>query len=143
MMTQEMLVKLKKSLIKHEGCSNFPYFDEIGKITIGIGFNLTDRGVTDEWIAENYTKDVDYFYNILVNIFDWFKDLNEDRKIILVDMCFMGFKHFLSFKKMIDALSKGDYKTASYEMLDSKWAKQDENKAGELAQGMLTGIYNI
>ena len=36
------------------------------------------------------------------------------------------------FKKMFEALNKGDYKQASIEGLDSKWAKQVYNRARRL-----------
>jgi hypothetical protein len=36
--------------VQHEEFRNFPYIDSVGKITIGIGFNLSDRGIDDEWI---------------------------------------------------------------------------------------------
>jgi lysozyme len=143
MMTNEMLSKLRKSLIEHENFRNFPYIDTVGKITIGIGYNLTDRGLDDEWINTQYVKDVDYFYKQLYDNFPWFMQLNEDRQIVLVDMCFMGWKKFLGFGKLIQALDKSDYQKAAYEMLDSEWASQVKGRATKLAQGMLTGIYNV
>jgi len=36
-----------------------------------------------------------------------------------------------------------DYKRAAFEMLNSKWAEQVKGRAVDLAQGMLTGTYNI
>lgn len=142
MMTVEMLEKLKKSLVAHEDYRKFPYVDSVGKITIGIGYNLSDRGIDDGWINTQYQKDVLYFYNQLME-FKWYQTLNADRQIILIDMAFMGWKKFLGFKKMINAISKGDFKGAAFEMLNSKWAEQVKGRSASLAQGMLTGVYNI
>lgn len=143
-MTPEMMTKLRRSLIVHEDYKKFPYFDTATppKITIGIGYNLTDRGIDDEWINQQYQKDVDFFYSQLLT-FPWFNQLNPDRQIVLIDMCFMGWKKFLEFEKLIEALSKFDYQKATYEMLNSEWAKQVKTRAVNLAQGMLTGIYDI
>ena len=58
-------------------------------------------------------------------------------------MAFMGLKKFLGFKKMIKALSERDFAQVSFEMLNSKWAEQDKDRSKSLAQGMLTGVYNI
>jgi lysozyme len=58
-------------------------------------------------------------------------------------MSFMGWNHMLEFTGLFDALSKGDYKQAAYEMLNSKWAEQVKGRAATLAQAMLTGVYNI
>lgn len=142
MMTPEMMARLKRSLILHEGYRNFPYTDTVDKITIGIGYNLTDRGLSDEWINKQYLDDVTYFYNQLCE-FPWFNELNEDRKIILIDMSFMGWKRFLGFTEMLKALAKGDYNQASVEMLNSEWATQVKGRAVKLAQGMLDGVYDV
>lgn len=141
-MTPEMSVKLRRSLIAHEGYSNHLYTDSVGKQTIGIGYNITDRGLPDDVINSQYQQDVSYFYQQL-STFTWFHNLNIDRQIVLVDMCFMGFKKFLSFKKMIQAIERGDYETAADEMLDSKWSEQVKSRAHDLAEGIRTGIYNI
>lgn len=142
-MTPEMSAKLKRSLLQHEGFRNFPYVDTVGKITIGIGFNLTDRGLDDIWVNQQYVKDVTYFYDQLWHDYEWFRELNEDRQIVLIDMCFMGYKRFQEFVHMIDALSKKDYVAATNAMLDSEWAHQVPERARQLAHAMLTGVYTI
>src|SRR5258707_13394124 len=135
MMTPEMIVKLRQSLVRHEGYNKFPYQDTIGKITIGIGYNLTDRGIPDEWINAQFTHDVEFFYQKLLT-FSWFPNLSCDRQIILIDMAFMGWKKFTTFVKMFDAICRGDYKQAAFEMLNSKWAEQVKGRATVLAHGM-------
>lgn len=142
MMLPQMRAKLRSSLIAHEGYMKFPYVDTLGNITIGIGYNLTDRGIDDDWINRQYEEDVRYFYNRLMEDFDWFDELNEDRQIVLIDMAFMGYKRFLSFKRMIAALDVGDYEKAALEMLNSKWAIQVKGRATELAEAMASGVYN-
>lgn len=141
-MTPEMTQKLRKSLINHEDYRTHPYKDTLGKITIGIGYNLTDRGIDDDWISAQYQKDVTYFYSQL-STFPWFLELTDDRQIALIDMCFMGWKHFLSFKEMFIALANHDYTKAAKEMLDSKWAEQVKSRAKTLANVMRTGIYQL
>lgn len=143
MMTPDMMAKVRKSLVLHEGYKKFPYFDTAvpPKITIGIGYNLTDRGLDDGWINNQFNADVSYFYNQLCT-FPWYQKLNVDRQIVLIDMCFMGWKRFLGFHELIAALEMGDYKKAAFEMLNSEWAHEVKTRAATLAQGMLTGVYN-
>ena len=144
MMTVDMSNKLRRSLIKHESYRKFPYTDSVGKLSIGIGYNISDRGMTDEWINTQYDQDVKFFYDQLSSSFTWFSSLNIDRQIVLIDLAFnLGWKHFLEFKEMLGALSIGDFKQASFQMLQSKWAEQVKSRAAELAQGMLTGEYNV
>lgn len=140
-MTPELMAKLRRSLINHEGYSKTPYTDSVGRITIGIGYCLSDRGLSDEWINHQFQQDVEYFYDKLF-AFEWFKHLTCDRQIVLIDMSFMGWKRFLTFNKMLLAISQGDYKKAAYEMLNSKWAEQVKGRATTLAHAMLTGVYD-
>lgn len=142
MMTSDSLAKLRRSLILHEEERKFPYTDTVGKISIGIGYNLTDRGMSDEWINSQYQKDVTFFYNKLSE-FPWYRDLTADRQIVLIDMSFMGLQRFREFTRMIDALAIHDYAQAAAEMLDSEWAKQVKTRAESLAHAMLTGVYDV
>lgn len=140
MMPQEMKIAAKHTLIIHEGLKNFPYIDSIGKVTIGIGYNLTDRGLSDQWIHSQCEEDMDWAYRQLYIEFAWFSYLNEARQIALVNMAYnLGWKRFLTFKRMILALNQQDFDKAAEEMLDSKWAKQVGQRANDLANIMLTG----
>lgn len=139
MMPESMKLNLRKRLVKDEGYENFPYIDTLGNITIGIGYNLSARGLPDTFINAQYEDDVQFFYNALNERFDWFKELSEPRQIVLVDMCFMGFKKFCGFNRMLAALSKFNYYTAANELLDSAWARTVGNRAVELSRIMKTG----
>lgn len=143
MMMPDSVAKLRRSIVEHESYRKIPYVDTMGKITIGIGYNLTDRGIDDEWINDQYQRDIAFFYNRLTEDFPWFKELNTDRQIVLIDMAFMGYKHFLSFERMLTALGLRDYRLAASEMMDSKWAEQTKGRAAQLAHAMLTGVYEI
>ena len=143
MLTPEALAKLRRSLISHEKLRHFPYTDSVGKITIGIGYNLSDRGMDDDWINAQYDRDVSFFYSSLMQDYPWYAKLSHDRQIVLIDMSFMGYKRLRGFKRMLDALEREDYKQAALEMLDSQWAKQVKGRATQLANAMLTGVYEI
>lgn len=138
-MDQLFKTQLKKLIVSHENYKNHPYVDTVGKITIGIGYNLTDRGLPDAWINQQYEDDVNYFYQQLNNDYTWFKDLSDARKMVLIDMCFMGYKSFQTFKKMLFALSMHNYERAADEMLNSKWAQQVKSRAVENALIMRRG----
>lgn len=141
-MNTEMLAKIRASLIKHEALKLKPYLDSVGKITIGIGYNLSDRGMPIEWVNNQFVEDVDYL-EVAFSHFPWWKQLNTDRQIVLIDMAFMGFKRFLGFVNLISALEKHDYHLAADAMLDSEWAEEVKNRAIQLAEGMRLGVYNI
>jgi lysozyme len=139
MMDSEARLKLKALLIKHEGYRTHLYQDTVGKWTIGIGYNISDRGLPDDWIISQYERDVAYFYSQLYADYIWFRDLIPARQIVLIDMAFMGYKKLQEFKHMLTALSHRDYARAADEMLNSKWAVQVSSRADELAAIMRSG----
>ncbi|MFW6271317.1 MAG: glycoside hydrolase family protein [Bacillota bacterium] len=132
------LDKIHKQLILHEGIRLKPYNCTGGKMTIGVGRNLEDKGINREealHLLANDIKDVkeelDEFY--------WFEELSEIRQRVIIDMAInLGVSGLLKFKKMITALKGGDYKRAAIEMLDSRWAKQVGGRADRLARMMET-----
>lgn len=132
--------KLRKLLVEHEGMELHPYRDTVGKLTIGVGRNLDDRGITTNEAFFLLDNDIEYFYSHLA-IYDWFNKLDDARKVAMINMCFnLGLKGMLSFKKMISSLQRGDYAEASKEMLDSRWSTQVGQRAQRLASIMQTGV---
>lgn len=138
-MDMEMRVKLKSLLIKHEKEKLLPYIDTVGKLTIGIGRNLTDCGIRPDESELMFNNDVDFFYNFLSH-YPWFHELNEARKCALIDMAFMGAKKFTTFEQMIKALSVHDYDRAAIEVLDSLYARKEApHRAEDIARILRTG----
>jgi lysozyme len=138
-MSADMKIKLKTLLIKHEGNKNFPYHDTMGKITIGIGYNLSDRGVSNSWIDATFNDDANETFKILNEQYSWFSELSIERQIVLIDMAWFGIKKFSEFVKMINALEKHDYQNAAKEILNSKYKDQVGQRAHDIANTILTG----
>lgn len=130
---------MKKELIKilknDEGVKNKPYTDTVGKLTIGVGRNLTDNGLSDDEIDYLLNNDIDRCIHELSAKFDWFFEVNKNVQIVLISMVFnLGLPRFLGFKKMIAAIENEDYKEAAAQMLDSKWARQVGDRAKRLSE---------
>ena len=54
---------------------------------------------------------------------------------VVIEMCYqLGVTGFSKFVKTITYLKDKDFKSASVEMLDSKWAKQTPNRAKEMSE---------
>lgn len=136
----EFNANLQKLLTLHEGKVNKPYNDIVGKITIGVGRNLTDRGISEGEVALMLSNDIDIVKRQFKNNFPAWDKFDDVRKLVIMDMLFnMGINRFLGFKKMIDALNSSDFKFAASEMLNSKWAGQVVGRAFRLAEMMKTG----
>jgi lysozyme len=134
--------RLKGLLIKHEGLKLKPYYDTVGKLTIGVGRNLDDVGISEHEAMVMLENDIGIAESKADQVFPWFRKLNPARKDVIISMIFnLGLSGFINFKKMIKSLEQLDYNQASIEMIDSLWAKQVGNRAVELSNMMKTGFY--
>jgi len=132
--------QLKKMLTRHEDLRLKPYHDTVGKLTIGVGRNLDDFGLTREEVLYLLHNDVMRVTQEVKKAFPWWLRLNAVRQNVVLNMVFnLGLSRFLGFKKTIEALEGKNWDTAAKEMLDSKWASQVGNRAKELAKMMKTG----
>ncbi len=126
-------------LILHEGLKLKPYRCTAGKLTIGVGRNLEDKGISRDEALMMLKNDVEEVEKAL-STYTWFKSLDEIRQKVLIDMAYnLGVGGLMQFKRMIASIEKGDYKSATSEMMNSKWAKQVGKRSDRLATMMRTG----
>jgi len=136
-----MITHLRAMLIRQEALKLKPYRDSVGKLTIGVGRNLDDTGISEAEAYMMLDNDIVTYTTEAKNL-AVFAHLDSVRQDVLVNMVFnMGLPRVQGFKKMLAALEAGDWNVASAEMLDSKWASQVGNRALELAAMIRTGAY--
>jgi lysozyme len=100
---------------------------------------LKKRGITKDEALFLLANDVTDCVKDL-KTFDWFDKLDDVRAKVVIDMRFnLGPTRFRQFKRMITALSVGDYEVASWEMQDSQWYHQVGNRSKRLVRMMATG----
>jgi len=131
-----------EQLFRHEGVRRFPYLDTEGKITIGVGRNLTDVGLSPDEIGVLFEADLERAITTatIVATEAVFERLSDRRKAVLVNMAFnLGPRRLATFVRFFDAVAKGDYAAAASEMRRSRWATQVGQRAEELAQEMEDG----
>lgn len=125
---------LISQLIRHEGLRLKPYRCIAGKLTIGIGRNLDDKGITEEEAMYLLTNDIEQCEFQLNKELPFFKTLDMARQDVLLNMCFnLGIKGLLGFKNTLAMIEVGNYEAAADNMLNSKWAYQVGDRAKELA----------
>lgn len=135
----DLYTPLCEQLIRHEGLKLKPYRCPAGKLTIAVGRNLDDNGISEQEAMSMLLHDVQEAEAELCQ-FEWWAGLSIPRKIALLNMRFnLGLPRFCGFKKMLAALDARDFGQAASEMLDSKWAKQVGDRASELATMMEEG----
>tara|TARA_B100000029_G_scaffold255063_1_gene251835 strand:+ start:267 stop:740 length:474 start_codon:yes stop_codon:yes gene_type:complete len=142
--SKEFRKRLKEEITSDEGCVLEVYKDHLGYPTVGVGHLILETDeeygmgvgtpITQTRSDELLFQDLgivlkeceDRFHN------NW-RDWPEEVKLIIANMAFnLGLTRLVKFKKMFEALNAGDYKKASEEGLDSKWAKQVYNRAKRL-----------
>ncbi|GAB6161902.1 glycoside hydrolase family protein [Desulfothermus naphthae] len=132
--------KIEELLILHEGKKKFVYRCPAGKLTVGVGRNLEDKGLSEDEIEYLLQNDIKECISDLTKIFDNFFKLDDVRQAVLIDMRFnLGPTRFRSFKRMIKAVKEQDFQRAAEEMKDSKWFKQVKQRGQRLYEMMKTG----
>ena len=127
-------------LTLHEGLRLAPYKCTSGKLTIGIGRNLDDRGITEAEAAYLLGNDIDDFQDRLTREIPWMVELDAVRQRVLLDMAFnLGVPGLLKFKRTLAAIKGKEYDRAAAMMLDSRWATQVGQRAKRLSHMMATG----
>lgn len=133
-MTQYDPATLRADLVRDEGIRLKPYRCTAGKLTIGVGRNLDDVGISEDEAYLLLDHDIAACVADLDRALPWWGTLSEARQRALLNMRFnLGLSRLLGFKQMLTALQQGDYQTAAAQALDSQWAKQVGDRAQRIA----------
>ncbi len=129
-----------RQLRLHEGERLKPYRCTAGKLTIGVGRNLEDRGITAQESAYLLGNDIDHHWRQLVQALPWVTQLDAVRQQVLLDMAFnLGIAGLLGFKNTLATIRAGKYEQAAAMMLQSRWAGQVGRRAERLSRMIATG----
>ena len=133
--------KMIEQLVDHEGLELHPYEDSLGILTIGVGRNLEERGISEDEAFYLLANDIDIIWDELIKQHPIVEDLDDQRQMILLDMAFnMGVPRLGKFKKMWAAIEDGDMIEASKQARDSRWADQVGRRAERLAERLTSGL---
>lgn len=133
----------EEHLVWAEAEKLMPYKCSAGKLTIGVGRNLTDRGITQEESRFLLKNDIDIVLAECGGL-DYWDALDPARRMVVADMVFnLGLARFLKFKKTNAALLEGDYEKAAVEMEDSSWYRQVGRRAVKLQKIMRQGDLDV
>lgn len=116
-----------------------PYRDTVGKLTVGYGRNLDDRGISEDEAGFMLDNDIDLVEEELERM-PLYRGLDPIRQTVLANMAFnMGMPTLMTFSRMLGALAEKDWDRAAAEMMNSKWARQVGSRADELSELMRRG----
>lgn len=117
-----------------------------GKITAGVGHNLTDNGISlalsRQWLDEDIAK----AEGLLDLHTPWFRQMTDARQRGLLNMVFnMGWSNpvgthgLVTFKNSLALLQAGRYDEASMHFLQSAWANQVGMRAVRISEQFRVG----
>jgi lysozyme len=132
--------KTKEAIKKEEGFRMETYYCTEGHLTGGYGHKMLegeevpkDKAGWDKLFERDFARAVTGAEDLLMIC----PNIDETARNIVVEMVYqMGAYGVSKFKGMLKALQDEDYKQASVEMLDSRWAKQTPNRAKRMAERM-------
>lgn len=131
---------LKDELKRDEGVRQFPYTDSVGKLTIGVGWNLTDNGIPENVIDALLDLGIAQAARDVAAIYPEWESLTDNRQRVLLNMAFnMGRARLAGFVNMFRNLRDMDYEKAAEEMMDSRWSRQVGPRAQRLQLMMKEG----
>lgn len=142
-MTPQAFQNLQKQLVTSEDVRLSAYRDNRGYLTIGVGRLIDSRlggGISKEEAFYLLGNDIAACEEDCLRAFTWFKDLEDVRQRVVLEMRFnLGLTKLLKFVKTLKLIETGDYRAAATEMLQSKWSTQVGARAVRLAEMMKTG----
>jgi lysozyme len=129
--------RMREQLILHEGLKLQVYKCTSDKLTIGVGRNIEDRGISEETAMQMLDEDINIVHEELQNVFDDFNSMPEIVQESLIDLAFnMGTPTLLKFKNAVAALQSQQWGTAADELLDSRYARQVGQRAKTIADNI-------
>lgn len=134
------MTQLIEQLKRHEGLRLKPYKCTADKLTIGIGRNLEDVGISEQEAEMLLLNDIERAKQSLVQKFPWTQELDEVRFAALINFTFnVGIGTVGKFVNAMALLKDGKYDMAAEEFLNSRWAKQVGQRSQEVAEQIRTG----
>tara|TARA_B110001452_G_scaffold169304_1_gene141550 strand:+ start:111 stop:530 length:420 start_codon:yes stop_codon:yes gene_type:complete len=130
----------KEAVKKEEGFRLETYKCTEGHLTGGYGHKMLEGEVppTDHagWL-KIFERDFARAMTGADDLLMLCPNIHETARHIVVEMVYqMGSYGVSRFKKFLQALQDSDYKEASVQMLDSRWAKQTPNRANRMSERM-------
>ena len=140
----------EQQIIRDEALRLKPYLDccgqywrncacaKKGKLSIGIGRNLDDVGISEDEAHYLFRIDLAKARSAVYSI-PWVLGLHVARRAVLINMCFnLGLRGLLNFKRMLAAAQAGNWRAAAAHLLDSNYAHQVGERAVRLAKQLET-----
>lgn len=141
-------VKFKAQLTPEEGDRKFPYDDATGrppavqgKLTIGIGWNLTDNGIPQEVEDLLFNIATDRVEADLTAHCPWWPGLPDPQQRAVADLCFnMGWPTLSAFGTFLGLMALRQYAAAALDLTTTAWYKEVGSRGPKVVSLLLEGV---
>ncbi|KZN57762.1 glycoside hydrolase family protein [Pseudoalteromonas luteoviolacea] len=131
---------LKVQLICHEGLTFMPKENDAGEVTIGVGRNLSQTGISEAEAEQMLEHDLAELLQNIEKELPVFQLLSEVRKLVLMNIAFsIKIDGLKALKKLLAALCIEDFTLAAQEILHSNRIPGDADRKAELSMMMKAG----
>lgn len=129
-----ILSPIEKDLIRDEGYRTNVYKDTKGLLTIGVGHNLTAKGLCPEAIIAQLRFDLGEVHAQLSRAIPWWTETPEACQRVLLNLGFnLGVPGLLKFNNTLQLIHSKQYARAADALLKSAYAAQVGQRAVRLA----------
>ncbi|KZN36510.1 hypothetical protein N480_17575 [Pseudoalteromonas luteoviolacea S2607] len=131
---------LKVQLICHEGLTCVPMENDAGELTIGVGRNLSQTGISETEAEQMLEHDLAELLKNIEGELPVFRQLSEVRKLVLMNIAFsLKIDGLKALKKLLAALCIGDFTLAANEILHCHTIPGGTDRKAELSMMMKAG----
>lgn len=131
---------LREHLKREEGEKFKPYRCTSGKLTIGVGRNLQDVGISQDESDYLLFNDIQKVLIQVERMFPEYEYWKVGRIVAVCSMLFqMGVGGFLGFKSTIRYIKQDKWEEAANQAMQSRWATQTPNRARRVCEMLRTG----
>lgn len=121
----EEYTSIEQQIAAHEGFEPRPYLCPAGRLSIGFGRNLNDKGISFMEARFLLRNDIDDAKKDCKRIFTNWQNYSKYRQWAFIDMRFnLGPSGFRSFRKMIAAANDEAWFRVVKEAINSRWYHQ-------------------
>ena len=132
--------RLSEYLVVSEGLRLKPYTDTVGKISIGIGRNLTDTGISLLEAHDLLRHDLERAEALIEIRYPWIAQQSAVYRAVLLELMFnLGPKGLGLFVNTLYAFRAQDYPGVIEGLKQSKWYRDVQPKRSARIFQMLTG----
>lgn len=142
---------LRSEIAADEGIRSTPYKDSRGNWTGGIGHNLSAHGISwsqiaqwlkagipDEVIKEWFGEDIEAAIQCCDQVFSGYGDLPDEAQRVLANMAFDLMYQLWDWHDLRRDISASNWKDASADILQSRFAAEDPGRCRRLVARMRT-----